>query len=182
MGVGIVIVVAVIVVIALFCIHLSNNIVRLSNRCDNAWDQINAQLKRRADLIPNLVETVKGYASHESDTLEAVIAARNGVVKATTPDEVMASNNVLTGALRQLFAVSESYPELKANANFQQLQNQLEETENKIVYARQSFNDCVLMFNNAIQTFPGSLFAGGRAPKKGFEISDADTQAPQVKF
>ena len=91
MGVGIVIVVAVIVVIALFCIHLSNNIVRLSNRCDNAWDQINAQLKRRADLIPNLVETVKGYASHESGTLEAVIAARNGVVKATTPDEVMAS-------------------------------------------------------------------------------------------
>ena len=154
MGVGIVIVVAVIVVIALFCIHLSNNIVRLSNRCDNAWDQINAQLKRRADLIPNLVETVKGYAS----------------------------NNVLTGALRQLFAVSESYPELKANANFQQLQNQLEETENKIVYARQSFNDCVLMFNNAIQTFPGSLFAGGRAPKKGFEISDADAQTPQVKF
>lgn len=182
MGVGIVIVVAVIVVIALFCIHLNNNIVRLSNRCDNAWDQINAQLKRRADLIPNLVETVKGYASHESGTLEAVIAARNGVVKATTPDEVMASNNVLTGALRQLFAVSESYPELKANANFQQLQNQLEETENKIVYARQSFNDCVLMFNNAIQTFPGSLFAGGRAPKKGFEISDADAQAPQVKF
>ena len=173
MGVGIVIVVAVIVVIALFCIHLSNNIVRLSNRCDNAWDQINAQLKRRADLIPNLVETVKGYASHESGTLEAVIAARNGVVKATTPDEVMASNNVLTGALRQLF---------KANANFQQLQNQLEETENKIVYARQSFNDCVLMFNNAIQTFPGSLFAGGRAPKKGFEISDADAQTPQVKF
>ena len=168
MGVGIVIVVAVIVVIALFCIHLSNNIVRLSNRCDNAWDQINAQLKRRADLIPNLVETVKGYASHESGTLEAVIAARNGVV--------------LTGALRQLFAVSESYPELKANANFQQLQNQLEETENKIVYARQSFNDCVLMFNNAIQTFPGSLFAGGRAPKKGFEISDADAQTPQVKF
>ena len=94
----------------------------------------------------------------------------------------MASNNVLTGALRQLFAVSESYPELKANANFQQLQNQLEETENKIVYARQSFNDCVLMFNNSIQTFPGSLFAGGRAPKKGFEISDADAQAPQVKF
>lgn len=182
MGVGIVIVVAVIVVIALFCIRLSNNIVRLSNRCDNAWDQINAQLKRRADLIPNLVETVKGYASHESGTLEAVIAARNGVVKATTPDEVMASNNVLTGALRQLFAVSESYPELKANANFQQLQNQLEETENKIVYARQSFNDCVLMFNNAIQTFPGSLFAGGRAPKKGFEISDADAQTPQVKF
>ena len=182
MGVGIVIVVAIVVLIALFGIHLSNNIVRLSNRCDNAWDQINAQLKRRADLIPNLVETVKGYASHESGTLQAVIAARNGVTRATTPEEAMAANNQLTGALRQLFALSESYPELKANTNFQQLQNQLEETENKIVYARQSYNDCVLMFNNAIQTFPGSLFAGGRSPKKGFEISEADAQAPQVKF
>ena len=182
MGVGIVIVVAIVVLIALFGIHLSNNIVRLSNRCDNAWDQINAQLKRRADLIPNLVETVKGYASHESGTLQAVIAARNGVTSATTPEEAMAANNQLTGALRQLFALSESYPELKANTNFQQLQNQLEETENKIVYARQSYNDCVLMFNNAIQTFPGSLFAGGRSHKKGFEISEADAQAPQVKF
>ena len=182
MGVGIVIVVAIVVLIALFGIHLSNNIVRLSNRCDNAWDQINAQLKRRADLIPNLVETVKGYASHESGTLQAVIAARNGVTSATTPEEAMAANNQLTGALRQLFALSESYPELKANTNFQQLQNQLEETENKIVYARQSYNDCVLMFNNAIQTFPGSLFAGGRSPKKGFETSEADAQAPQVKF
>lgn len=179
-----VIVAIVVVVIAIigFCIHLSNNIVRLSNRCDNAWDQINAQLRRRADLIPNLVETVKGYASHESGTLEAVIVARNGVTAAKTPDEAMAANNQLTGALRQLFALSESYPDLKANANFQQLQGQLEETENKIVYARQSFNDCVLMFNNAIQTFPGSLFAGGRAPKHGFEISDADSQVPQVKF
>ena len=182
MGVGIVIVVAIVVLIALFGIHLSNNIVRLSNRCNNAWDQINAQLKRRADLIPNLVETVKGYASHESGTLQAVIAARNGVTSATTPEEAMAANNQLTGALRQLFALSESYPELKANTNFQQLQNQLEETENKIVYARQSYNDCVLMFNNAIQTFPGSLFAGGRSPKKGFEISETDAQAPQVKF
>lgn len=181
MGV-IIAIVAIVVVIALFCIHLSNNIVRLSNRCDNAWDQCNAQLKRRADLIPNLVETVKGYASHESGTLQAVIAARNGVASATTPEDAMAANNQLTGALRQLFALSESYPELKANTNFQQLQNQLEETENKIVYARQSYNDCVLMFNNAIQTFPGSLFAGSRSPKKGFEISDADAQAPQVKF
>ena len=181
MGV-IIAIVAIVVVITLFCIHLSNNIVRLSNRCDNGWDQCNAQLKRRADLIPNLVETVKGYASHESGTLQAVIAARNGVTSATTPEDAMAANNQLTGALRQLFALSESYPELKANTNFQQLQNQLEETENKIVYARQSYNDCVLMFNNAIQTFPGSLFASGRSPKKGFEISDADAQAPQVKF
>ena len=181
MGVIIAIVVIVAAIVA-FCIHLSNNIVRLSNRCDNALDQINAQLKRRADLIPNLVETVKGYAAHESGTLEAVIAARNGVTAAKTPEDAMKANGQLTGALRQLFAVSESYPELKANANFQQLQNQLEETENKIVYARQSYNDCVLTFNNAIQTFPGSLFAGGRAPKHGLEISDADAQVPQVKF
>ena len=179
---AIIVIVVIAIAVALFCIKMSNDIVRASNRCDNAWDQINAQLKRRADLIPNLVETVKGYASHESGTLEAVIAARNGVAAAATPEDVMAANNQLTGALRQLFALSESYPDLKANANFQQLQGQLEETENKIVYARQSFNDCVLMFNNAIQTFPGSLFAGGRAPKHGFEISDADSQVPQVKF
>lgn len=179
---AIIAIVVIAIAVALFCIKMSNDIVRASNRCDNAWDQINAQLKRRADLIPNLVETVKGYASHESGTLEAVIAARNGVAAAATPEDVMAANNQLTGALRQLFALSESYPDLKANANFQQLQAQLEETENKIVYARQSYNDCVLMFNNAIQTFPGTLFAGGRTPRKGFEISEADATAPRVQF
>ena len=179
---AIIAIVVIAIAVALFCIKMRNDIVRASNRCDNAWDQINAQLKRRADLIPNLVETVKGYASHESGTLEAVIAARNGVSAAATPEDVMTANNQLTGALRQLFALSESYPDLKANANFQQLQAQLEETENKIVYARQSYNDCVLMFNNAIQTFPGSLFAGGRTPRKGFEISEADTAAPRVQF
>ena len=165
---AIIVIVVIAIAVVAFCIKISNDIVRASNRCDNAWDQINAQLKRRADLIPNLVE--------------AVIAARNGVTTASTPEDVMAADNQLTGALRQLFALAESYPDLKANVNFQQLQAQLEETENKIVYARQSYNDCVLMFNNAIQTFPGTLFAGGRTPRKGFEISEADATAPRVQF
>ena len=131
------------------------------------------------DMVINVGWLKDGDYDAVRNQIAGVVKAANGkCVKVI----IEASNNVLTGALRQLFAVSESYPELKANANFQQLQNQLEETENKIVYARQSFNDCVLMFNNAIQTFPGSLFAGGRAPKKGVEISDADAQAPQVKF
>ena len=180
-----IIIIALIVVIAAAGISIYNGIVTRRNRCDNAWQQIDAQLQRRSDLIPNLVETVKGYAAHESKTLEAVVAARNGVTAAKTPDEKIAADDQLTGALRQLFAVAEAYPDLKANANFQQLQGQLEETENKITYARQSFNDCVLIYNNAIQTFPGNLFAGvgNFAPKTGFEVSDASArQAPKVEF
>ena len=180
-----IIVIVLVVLLAGLLISLYNGIVTKRNRCDNAWQQIDAQLQRRSDLIPNLVETVKGYAAHESKTLEAVIAARGGIASAKTPEEKMAADNVLTGALRQLFAVAEAYPDLKANQNFQQLQAQLEETENKVVYARQSFNDCVLIYNNAIQTFPGVLVAGfgGFAPRNGFEVTDADTrQAPKVQF
>lgn len=147
MIVVLIVVVAIVAVLAGALVSLYNGIVTKRNRCDNAWQQIDAQLQRRSDLIPNLVETVKGYAAHESKTLEAVIAARSGVASAKTPEEKVAADNVLTGVLRQLFAVAEAYPDLKANANFQQLQAQLEETENKIVYARQSFNDCVLMYN-----------------------------------
>lgn len=180
------IVIAVIVIaLAGWLVSLYNGIITKRNRCDNAWQQIDAQLQRRSDLIPNLVETVKGYATHESSTLEAVTAARAGVANAKTPEEKVAADNVLTGALRQLFAVAEAYPDLKANANFQQLQAQLEETENKIVYARQSFNDCVLMYNNAIQTFPGNLVAGvgNFQAKTGFEVTDAGTrEAPKVQF
>lgn len=179
------VVIAIVVVVVVWGVSLYNGIVTKRNRCDNAWQQTDAQLQRRADLIPNLVETVKGYAKHESGTLEAVISARNSVASAATPEDKMAANNMLSGALRQLFALAEAYPDLKANANFQQLQAQLEETENKITYARQSFNDCVLIYNNAIQTFPGVLVAGlgGFAAKAGFEVTDAETRkAPQVKF
>lgn len=165
-------------------IKLYNGIVTSSNRVDNAWQTIDAQLQRRADLIPNLVETVKGYATHEKSTLEAVVQARSTLNAATTPEDKVAADNVLTGALRQLFAVAEAYPELKANANFAQLQKDLADTENRIVYARQSYNDCVLMYNNAITTFPGNLVAGSKfTPKRGFEVSsDADRNAPEVKF
>ena len=180
-----IVIIVIVIAFAGWLVSLYNGIITKRNRCDNAWQQIDAQLQRRSDLIPNLVETVKGYATHESSTLEAVTAARAGVARATTPEEKVAADNVLTGALRQLFAVAEAYPDLKANANFQQLQAQLEETENKIVYARQSFNDCVLMYNNAIQTFPGNLVAGvgNFQAKTGFEIADAGTrEAPKVQF
>lgn len=179
--------IAVVVVVALAALFISlyNNMVGLHNRCDNAWQTIDTQLQRRSDLIPNLVETVKGYAAHESQTLEAVIKARSNYVNASTPEQAMDASNQITGALRQLFALSEAYPELKANTNFQQLQTDLADTEDKISYARMSFNDCVLNYNNAIQTFPGVLIAGigGFTAKTGFEVaSEADRQAPKVSF
>lgn len=180
MIIGIIIVVGIIMAIA----GIYNNLVTLRNRVDNAWQNIDTQLQRRSDMIPNLVETVKGYAAHEKETLAAVVSARNAAAFATTPDEKMAADNVLSGALRQLFAVAEAYPDLKANTNFMQLQASLEETENKISYARQSYNDCVLNYNNGIQTFPGNIFAGifQFKPRTGFEAAEAAREVPQVKF
>lgn len=178
--VAIVLVVVLVVAIA----GLYNNMVTLRNRIDNAWQNIDTQLQRRADLVPNLVETVKGYAAHEKATLDAVVTARNAVQQAPTPDAKMDADNILTGALRQLFAVAEAYPDLKANVNFQQLQASLEDTENKVSYARQSYNDCVLNYNNAIQTFPGVVFAGlfQFKPRTGFEAAVEDREAPSVRF
>lgn len=180
------VVIGIIVVIAIVCaiVGVYNNLVTLRNRIDNAWQNIDTQLQRRCDLIANLVETVKGYAKHEKETLEAVISARNATVSADSPDKKMEANNVLSGALRQLFAVAESYPDLKANANFAHLQATLEDTENKVSYARQSYNDCVLNYNNAIQTFPGVIFAGifQFKPRTGFEASNESRQAPKVQF
>jgi len=180
------VVIGIIVVIAIVCaiVGVYNNLVTLRNRIDNAWQNIDTQLQRRCDLIANLVETVKGYAKHEKETLEAVISARNATVSADSPDKKMEANNVLSGALRQLFAVAESYPDLKANANFAHLQATLEDTENKVSYARQSYNDCVLNYNNAIQTFPGVIFAGifQFKPRTGFEASNESCQAPKVQF
>lgn len=180
------VVIGIIIVIAIVCaiVGVYNNLVTLRNRIDNAWQNIDTQLQRRCDLITNLVETVKGYAKHEKETLEAVISARNATVSAASPDKKMEANNALSGALRQLFAVAESYPDLKANANFAHLQATLEDTENKVSYARQSYNDCVLNYNNAIQTFPGVIFAGifQFKPRTGFEASNESRQAPKVQF
>lgn len=180
-----IVIVALVVVLFFIWISINNDIVQKNNKCDAAWQTIDAQLQRRNDLIPNLVETVKGYAAHESGTLEAVTAARNAVATATTPEAKMEASGQLTQALRGLLAVSEAYPDLKANANFMQLQTDLTDTENKISYARQSYNDCVLTYNNAIQTFPGNLVAGfGHFdPKQGFIVeNEAARKAPKVQF
>jgi len=180
---GIVIIVLVIVAaLAVGYITINNGIVMKDNRCDNAWETIDAQLQRRNDLIPNLVNTVKGYASHESETLQAVTNARAAVAGATTPEAAMAADGQLTQALGRLLAVAEAYPDLKANTNFQQLQTELANTEDKLSYARMSYNDCVLEYNNAITTFPGSLIAGGRQKRTGFRAADAAREAPTVQF
>ena len=183
MVVGIIVAV-VIIVILVVVIGLYNNLVKLRNRVDNAWAQIDVQLQRRQDLIPNLVETVKGYAGHESGTLQAVTEARAAVSRATTPQDKIQEEGVLTSSLRGLFAVAEAYPELKANANFQQLQAQLAETEDKISYMRQSYNDTVMNYNTAIQTFPAVLLAGalGFTARPSFDADAGAEVAPKVQF
>lgn len=181
MIVGIVIAV-VIVILVVAAIALYNNLVKLRNMVDNAWAQVDVQLQRRLDLIPNLVETVKGYAAHERGTLDEVISARANVMDAKTPEAKMAAENALTGTLKSLFAVAEAYPDLKANANFQQLQNQLADTEDKISYMRQSYNDTVMKYNTAIQTFPGMLLAGSFKPRESFDAVAAAETAPIVQF
>jgi len=180
----VVILIVILVLVAVFVISIYNKMVRFRNRIENAWAQIDVQLKRRWDLIPNLVETVKGYASHERETLEAVIAARNSATTAQGPAAQAQSENMLTGALRQLFAVSEAYPELKANDNFRDLQEELTATEGRIAYARQLYNDTVLKYNNSIQTFPGVVMAGsmGFAAREYFEADDESRGNVSVEF
>jgi LemA protein len=174
----------IVVVVALAAVALYNRLVRLRNRVDNAWAQIDVQLKRRYDLIPNLVETVKGYASHEKETFERVIQARNVAMAATGVQQQGEAENMLTGALKSLFALAEAYPDLKANQNFLQLQDELTSTEGKIAYARQFYNDTVMSFNTAIQSFPANVFAGmfGFAQREYFEIEPAAAEAPKVEF
>ena len=176
--------VVILVLIGVLYVSIRNGIVVKDNRCDNAWQTIDAQLQRRNDLIPNLVETVKGYMTHERETLEAVTNARAAVAGASTPEAAMAASGELSQALGHLFAVAEAYPDLKANSNFAQLQADLTDTENKISYARMSFNDCVLEYNNAIETFPGNLVAGSKfKTRQGFVVEDAAArQAPNVQF
>lgn len=175
-----------VVLVGGYLIGLYNSLVQKRNRVDNAWAQVQVQLKRRWDLIPNLVETVKGYATHEASTLEAVVSARNAAatVGSASPDQVAKAENALTGALRQLFAVAEAYPDLKANQGFLSLQAELSGTEDKISYSRQFFNDTTMMYNVAIETFPANLIAGafGFIKRSFFEIDAAESEPVAVKF
>ena len=177
--------IVVLVLLAIILVVLYNRLVRLRNRCENAWAQIDVQLKRRHDLIPNLIETVKGYASHERATFEEVTKARTQAQMAQGPAESAAAENMLTQAIGKLFAVAEEYPELRATENFQQLQAQLEETESKIAVSRQIYNDAVLTYDNALETVPTNIVAGmfGFKPREYFEVEDAASrEAPQVQF
>lgn len=177
-------IVVLVIVAAIAFIALYNRLVVLRNRVDNAWSQIDVQLRRRYDLIPNLVETVKGYASHESETFEKVTQARNMAIQAQGVEEQGKAENMLTGALKTLFAVAEAYPDLKANQNFLALQEELTSTEGKIAYARQFYNDSVMSMNTAIQSFPANLVAGmfGFTQRDYFEIEAAATEPVAVKF
>ena len=171
--------------VAVAAVLLYNRLVRGRLRVENAWSQIDVQLKRRHDLIPNLVQTVKGYASHERETLEATIQARNAAVAATGVAEQAASENMLTQALGKLFALSEAYPDLKANTNFQQLQEELVSTENKIGFARQHYNDTVSGYNASIEAFPSNLVANAFhfERREFFEIEEpTHRKAPAVEF
>lgn len=184
MDIAIIVILVIVVVLVVAVVALYNNLVKLRNMVDNAWAQIDVQLQRRLDLIPNLVETVKGYATHERGTLDEVTQARSAVMSAQTPEGKMEADGILTGALKSLFAVAEAYPDLKANVNFQQLQAELSNTEDKISYMRQSYNDTVLNYNNAIQTFPGNILAGmfNFTKRDGFDANAAAAGAPVVSF
>lgn len=168
----------------IFVIAIYNRLIVLRNRIDNSWAQIDVQLKRRYDLIPNLVETVKGYAKHEKTVFEEVTKARTQAINAGTVQEQSNAENMLTGALKSLFAVAENYPDLKANENFLMLQEELSGTESKIAYARQFYNDTVMKFNTTIQTFPNNLLAGmlGFNQRDYFEIEEASREAVKVDF
>jgi LemA protein len=180
-----VILLALVLLVGLLLVLLYNRLVRLRNRVDNSWAQVEVQLKRRWDLIPNLVETVKGYAAHERETFEAVTQARARAQQAQTPGETAQAEGILGAALGRLFAVAEAYPELQADENFRQLQGELAETENRVAVSRQVYNDSVLTFNNAVQTFPGVVVAGpfGFSVREFFEVEEAaQREAPVVDF
>ncbi len=182
------VVLGVVVVLVLWVIMIYNQLVAMRQRVGQAFADVDVQLKLRHDLIPNLVETVKGYASHERGTLEAVVNARNAAITAQGPAQQAAAENMLTGALRQLFALSEAYPDLKANQNFQQLQTEIADVENKIAAARRFFNNAVSEYNAGIQQFPAALFAAslGFREREFFDVGGEERQRldkpPQVKF
>ena len=188
MTIAIIVIVVVVVLLLLYVIATYNGLVKLRNRVENAWAQIDVQLKRRLDLIPNLVETVKGYAGHERGTLEAVVQARNAALTASGPAQQAAAEGALSGALGRLMALAEAYPDLKANTNFQQLQSELSDVENKLAAARRFFNNAVSEYNASIESFPAVLFARqmGFTAREFFDVGEAQRQtldvAPQVKF
>ena len=179
-----IIVLVVVVLLVVFLISTYNRLVQLRNRIEAAWSQIDVQLKRRHDLIPNLVETVKGYAAHERETLEAVIRARQQAVDATGVENQAQAENFLTQALRQVFALAEAYPDLKANQNFLALQEELTGTEGRIAYARQFYNESVMSYDNALEKFPSNLVAGAFnfEPKPYFEAEAGERENVRVDF
>jgi LemA protein len=176
--------VGVLVLLVLLFVFYYNRIIQLENRIENAWGQIDVQLKRRADLVPNLVNTVKGYASHEKEVLENVTKARSALLNAGSRQQSMEAEGFLEQALGRLFAVAEAYPDLKANQNFLQLQDELSHTENRVAFARQHYNDAVLAYNNSVTTLPGVLVAGpiGRSRREMLEIPAPDREVPDVSF
>ncbi|HET6833994.1 MAG TPA: LemA family protein [Acidimicrobiales bacterium] len=181
---ALIIILVIVVLIGLYVVFSYNGLVSLRNRIENAWAQIDVQLKRRYDLIPNLVETVKGYASHERETLDAVIEARNAGMNASGPHDQAEAENQITGALKSLFALSEAYPDLKANQNFAQLQEELTGTEGRIAYARQFYNDTVYRYNTKIQSFPANILANSFrfSEREYFEADDESRGPTQVQF
>ena len=187
MDTGIIILIVVVVLLALVLGYVAstfNALTKLRNRVKDQWAQIDVLLKRRTDLIPNLVETVKGYAGHESETLENVIKARNSVVEAKSTEEEIKADGELSRALGRLMAVAEAYPDLKANTNFMDLQNNLKDTEDKIQYARQFYNDAVLKYKDKCEMFPSNIIAGifNFKPEAFFEADEASKEAPKVQF
>ena len=184
MSIGWIIVIAIILVIILFVITTYNTLVVLRNRVRDQWAQIDVQLKRRFDLIPNVVETVKGYAKHESETLEDIVKARNTFLSADSKEAEMEANSELTKAMTKLFALAESYPDLKANTNFLELQQELKETEEKIASARQFYNDTVLTYNNKTETIPSNIVASLFKFKREafFEASATERENVKVEF
>jgi LemA protein len=180
----VIVVVAILVLLVLFLVGMFNKLVRLRNRAENAWAQVDVQLRKRYDLIPNLVETVKGYAAHERGTFEAVTNARTAAQQAQGVQQQAEAENVLTAALGRLFAVAEAYPQLRATENFQQLQAQLADVEQNIAVSRQVYNDTVLSYDNALETVPTNIIAGmfHFNPREYFQTEDATRAAPQVSF
>lgn len=179
-----IIILIIVLLVVIYVIYQYNSLITLRNRVKNAWSQIDVQLKRRTDLIPNLVETVKGYATHEKTVFENVTKARSSLMNAKSVKENAEANNQLTDTLKSLFAVAENYPDLKASENFRQLQGQLSETEDKIAYSRQFYNDTVLMFNNKVQVFPSNILANlfHFSESEYFEVADSERSVPEVKF
>jgi LemA protein len=184
LGLGLWILIGIVALLIIIFISYYNRFTVLSNRIDNSLGQIDVQLKRRADLIPNLIETVKGYAKHETAAIKAVTDARKALVGAKGVEDKVKADRTLESALGKLFAIAEGYPDLKANTNFLELQKELTSTEDRVAYSRQFYNDSILSYNNKCKTFPGNVFAGmyGFKPKEYLQIAEAERKAVKVSF